>query len=62
MISGLIRFILFRVLGARVMLAIAAFGWLRKMLAGRKGSPPPGVRSGYQPSQGESQIVHRDPR
>jgi hypothetical protein len=72
MISGLIRFILFRVLGARVMLALAAFGWLRKMLAGRKGSPSRGVRSssgrasgagsGYQPSQGESQIVHREPR
>lgn len=66
MLSGLVRLILFRFLGARVMLALAAFGWLRRMLAGRRESRRPvagsAEGSGYQPSQGESQIVHRDPR
>jgi hypothetical protein len=36
MLGGLVRLILFRVLGARVMMALAAFGWLRRMLGGRK--------------------------
>ena len=66
MIGGLVRLILFRFLGARVMLALAAFGWLRRMLSGRRESKRPGSRSGkgsgYQPSQGSSQTVHRDPR
>jgi len=68
MIGGLVRLILFRVLGARLMLGLAAFGWLRRMLAGRRQPPRPVTRSGagsgadYQPSQGSSQTVHRDPR
>jgi hypothetical protein len=75
MLGGLIRLILFRVLGARVMLALAAFGWLRRMLSGRRDagrraelSSAPGSSgsgpnaSAYQPSQGSSQTVHRDPR
>lgn len=32
MLGGLVRLILFRVLGARVLLAIAALAWLRRML------------------------------
>ena len=66
MIGGILRFVLLRVLGARVMLALAAFGWVRKLLAGRRDANRPLTRSdrgsGYQPSHGESQIVHRDPR
>lgn len=66
MLSGLMRLILFRVVGARVMLGIAVFSWIRRMLAGRREARRPVDRSvagsGYQPSQGESQIVHRDPR
>ena len=66
MLGGLVRFILFRVLGARALLAITVFGWLRKVLAGRRNPPRPLARSarssGYQPSQGESQIVQREPR
>ena len=66
MIAGLIRLILFRVLGARVLLALSVFAWLRKLLGGRRDAPRPvkgsARGSGYQPSQGESQIVHRDPR
>ena len=67
MLGGLVRLILFRVLGARVMLALAAFGFLRRFLGGRwkgplSGRRPNGAPSAYQPSQGESQIVQRDPR
>ena len=36
MVGGLVRLILLRVLGARVLLAITAFGWLRRKLAGRR--------------------------
>lgn len=66
MLGGLIRLILFRLVGARVMLGIAIFSWIRRMLSGRRAARRPVDRSaagsGYQPSQGESQIVHRDPR
>ena len=66
MIGGLVRLILFRVVGARVMLGIAIFSWIRRMLSGRRQTKRPvarsGAGSGYQPSQGASQTVHRDPR
>ena len=68
MLSGLIRLILFRFLGARVMLALAVFGWLRRFLGGKKdvsaarGRTSARTRSAYQPSQGSSQIVQREPR
>lgn len=69
MLSGLVRLILFRVLGAKVMLALAAFGWLRRMVGRRDARRPVDrsgarteSRSGYQPSQGSSQTVHREPR
>ncbi|HUG29397.1 MAG TPA: hypothetical protein VMQ65_02635 [Candidatus Limnocylindria bacterium] len=39
MLGGLARLILFRVLGARVMMGIAAFAWLRRRLAGRRADP-----------------------
>jgi hypothetical protein len=41
MLGGLVRFILFRVLGARMMVGIALFEWLRRTLAGRWAAPPP---------------------
>ena len=67
MIGGLVRLFLYRFLGARIMLALAIFGWLRRVLGGRRdpGASSRGVRgsgSGYQPSQGESQTVQREPR
>ena len=62
MLGALVRLVLFRFLGARVLLALTVFGWLRRMVGRRR--DPNAVRGGsaYQPSQGESQIVHRDPR
>jgi len=66
-LGALVRLLLYRFLGARIMLALAVFGWLRRVLGGRR--DPGGTRLGarrsgsaYQPSQGESQIVHREPR
>jgi hypothetical protein len=81
MLSGLVRLLLYRFLGARVMLGLAVFGWLRRLLGGRRdggrrdggrravgagarGGTASGAGKGsaYQPSQGSSQIVHREPR
>ena len=77
MLGALVRLVLYRFLGARIMLALAIFGWIRRVLGGRRDSPGSrvrgsrlresrlsGSRSGaaYQPSQGESQIVQREPR
>ena len=57
MLGALVRLVLYRFLGARIMLALAVFGWIRRVLGGRSRS-----KRGYQPSQGESQIVQREPR
>jgi hypothetical protein len=67
MLGALVRLFLYRFLGARIMIALAVFGWLRRVLGGRRdpAGSSLGVRSSgsaYQPSQGESQIVQREPR
>jgi hypothetical protein len=82
MLSGLWRLLLYRLLGARVMLGLAILDWLRRLLGGRReeGRRRSGVAgrrssaadsrsagagrdsAAYQPSQGSSQIVHREPR
>lgn len=36
MFGGLVRLILLRIVGARVLLGIAVFDWLRRTLAGRR--------------------------
>jgi hypothetical protein len=61
MLSGLVRLVLYRFLGARVLLALTIFGWLRRLMTARRQASIR-RRSAYQPSQGSSQIVHRDPR
>lgn len=73
MLGGLVRLFLYRFLGARIMLALAVFGWIRKILGGRReagrrddaairGRTTGRKESAYQPSQGASQIEQRDPR
>ena len=62
MLGALVRLFLYRFLGARIMLALAVFGWLRRVLGGRRPSGVSRPRSAYQPSQGESQTVQRVPR
>ena len=61
--------VLYRILGGRVMLALTVGSWLLGKLRGRRSTAPssyPRRRAAreetYQPSQGSSQIVHRDPR
>jgi hypothetical protein len=66
------RLLLYRVLGGRLLLGLTILGWIRRQLRGRGDqriaqgrSPnerPEGGRTAYQPSQGSSQIEHRDPR
>ena len=61
MLGALVRLVLYRLLGARILLALAVFGWLRRFMGGKRDEAA-ARRSAYQPSQGESQIVQRDPR
>jgi hypothetical protein len=36
MISGIVRFVLFRLLGARVLLVLTILGWVRNRLRGER--------------------------
>jgi hypothetical protein len=62
MFGALVRLVLYRYLGARILLALTIFGWLRRLLGARRDSASVRRRSAYQPSQGTSQTVQRDPR
>lgn len=68
MIGALLKLVMYRFLGARIMLALAVFGWIRRFLGGKREDSATRGRnaarrgSAYQPSQGSSQIVQRDPR
>lgn len=57
MLGSLWRLVLYRFLGGRIMLALALLGLARRLLGGRREPAET-----YQPSQGSSQIVHREPR
>jgi hypothetical protein len=66
---GAIRHLLiYRVLGGRIMLALTLLGFVRRLLGSRRTNATgktggPGSSTGvYQPSQGSSQIVQREPR
>ena len=67
MVGALLRLVLYRFIGGRLMLGLAILGFARRLLAGRRAGPrpietlPPGL-STYQPSHGESQTVQREPR
>lgn len=71
MLAAIRNLVLSRLFGARVMLALALLGFVRRLLGGRRREPAPtsqgrsraGTRgSAYQSSQGSSQIVQREPR
>jgi hypothetical protein len=69
MLRFLREIVLYRILGGRVMLALTVGSWLLGKIRGRRSSSATSYprrraeREGlYQPSQGESQIVHREPR
>jgi hypothetical protein len=64
MLNWIARFLVFRVLGGRGLLLLAAVNVVRRILGGRRGTPPGVYEPGgtYQPSQGSSQITQREPR
>lgn len=53
--------ILYRLIGGRIMLGLALLGLARRILGARRSSTSE-RSSVYQPSQGSSQIVQREPR
>jgi hypothetical protein len=61
MLKAIGRLILYRFIGGRIMLGLALLGLARRILGGRRSSPID-QSSDYQPSQGSSQIVQREPR
>jgi len=61
MFRAIRKLILYRFIGGRLMLGLALLGLARRIIGGRRSSTT-GRSSAYQPSQGESQIVQREPR
>ncbi len=59
MLTAIRDLIVYRLIGGRLLLALTLLGIVRRLIGRRRGAPP---TSGYQPSQGESQIVQREPR
>jgi hypothetical protein len=53
--------IVYRFIGGRIMLALGLLDLALRILGARRSSTS-GRSSSYQPSQGSSQIVHREPR
>jgi hypothetical protein len=49
MIGGLIRFVVLRVLGARVLLVLAILGWIRNRL--RRTTPDESLRESRRPDR-----------
>lgn len=72
MIRFLREIVLYRILGGRLMLAFTIGSWLLGKVRGRRSAASSASSSyprrredreaAYQPSQGESQTVHREPR
>jgi hypothetical protein len=61
MLKALFNLIMYRFIGGRIMLGLALLGLARRLLGRRRASTIE-TSSAYQPSQGTSQTVHRDPR
>ena len=59
MLKAIANLILYRLIGGRIMLAVALIGLARRLIGGRRASARD---SAYQPSQGSSQTVQREPR
>jgi hypothetical protein len=62
MLKSIGRLILYRFVGGRIMLGLALLGLARRLLGARRSSSTIDQSSAYQPSQGTSQTVHREPR
>ena len=61
MLKAIGRLVMYRFIGGRIMLGLALLGLARRLLGARPKAPSERP-SAYQPSQGESQIVQREPR
>jgi len=61
MLKAIRNLILYRLIGGRIMLGLALLGLARRILGARRTSTNT-RSSAYQPSQGTSQIVQREPR
>ena len=61
MFGAIRNLLIYRVLGGRIMLALTLLGFVRRLLGSRRTSST-GKTGLYQPSQGSSQIVQREPR
>ena len=61
MLKAIGRLVMYRFIGGRIMLGLALLGLARRLLSARRKAPNERP-SAYQPSQGESQIVQREPR
>jgi hypothetical protein len=59
MLGALRDLVLYRLIGGRLLLGLTLLGLARRILGARRRRAPD---SAYQPSQGTSQIVHREPR
>jgi len=59
MLGALRDLILYRLIGGRLMLGLALLGLARRILGARRRRTGASV---YQPSQGSSQMVQREPR
>jgi hypothetical protein len=67
MLKALFNLIMYRFIGGRIMLGLALLGLARRLLGARRSSTKERASTSeptsvYQPSQGASQTVHRDPR
>jgi len=60
MIRAIRNLILYRLVGGRLVLGLTLLGLARRILGNRRARTP--RSSAYQPSQGSSQIVQREPR
>ena len=61
MFGAIKNLLLYRVLGGRIMLALTLLGFVRRLLGSRRATSARKTPV-YQPSQGSSQTVQRDPR
>jgi hypothetical protein len=59
--NAILDLILYRLVGGRIMLGLAVLRLARRLLGARRASAS-GRSLAYQPSQGSSQIVQREPR
>jgi len=61
MLKAIGSLLMYRLIGGRIMLGLTLLGLARRLLGARRKATSERPEA-YQPSQGESQIVQREPR